>query len=84
MPAVSLTKIVIIGLLCFDITEYFFESNVDLILRFLDVCIGYCCTVPTDDLIDLVTLYWLLWNCSTDDMIDLVPYESFRFFVFYQ
>ena len=31
-------------LFCFDIAENVFESNIDLILRFLDGCIGYCCT----------------------------------------
>ena len=27
----------------FDITENVFKSNIDLILRFLDGYIGYCC-----------------------------------------
>ena len=45
MSAVSmLTKVVNMDLFCFDITERIFESNTDLILRFLDGCISYCCT----------------------------------------
>ena len=45
MSAVSLlTKVVNVDSFCFDITEKIFESNIDLILRFLDGCISYCCT----------------------------------------
>ena len=36
-------------LLCFDITENFFESNI----WFLDGCVGYCCTAPLT--------VWLIW-----------------------
>ena len=48
-----LTKVVIIDLFCFDIAENVFESNIDLILRFLDGCIGYCCTAQRK--------IWLIW-----------------------
>ena len=45
MSAVSLLKkVVIMDLFGFDITGNFCDSSIDLILRFLDGCIGYCCT----------------------------------------
>ena len=43
MSAVSLlTKVVIMDFLSFDITKNLFKRNIDLILRFLDGCMGYC------------------------------------------
>ena len=55
-------KVVIMDLFCFDITEKNFKSNIDLIPRFLDGCIGYCCTAQLT-----IWLTWFLMN----------PYECF-------
>ena len=80
MLAVSLlTKVVIMDLFCFDITEIFFESNIDLILRFLGGCIDYCCTAQLT-----IWLIWFLCICyyGTAQLTIWLTYFSMNLFDF--
>ena len=67
------TKVVIIDLFCFDITENFFETNMDLILWFIAGCIGYCCTAQ-------LTIWLTLFLMSISNILFFI--NSYSFWIF--